>query len=195
MKAYIVTLTLLLSSMAYSFSVSKLNDVLPFYTYQTLTDYDELKNEAESEVFDTWLNNLPKVLLWKLKYLASKFTRGKDIHLENCGIMVFSPIQTEIILLKNQKMPLQLRKTTKGPTTIDTGEEAVSISANFVTFLHTFVIFSNLTLRFIWQLGVIFESNSQVVKAIRYKYNFLMTSASIFPFSFSDKELRRYGQI
>ena len=76
MKAYIVTLTLLLttSSKAYSFSVSKLNDVLPFYTYQSLTDYDELKNQAESEVFDTWLNNLPKVLLWKLKYLASKFT-------------------------------------------------------------------------------------------------------------------------
>merc|ERR1712227_524131 len=35
-------------------------------------DYDELKNEAESEVFDTWLNNLPKVLLWKLKYLANR---------------------------------------------------------------------------------------------------------------------------
>ena len=71
-----------------SFSVSKLNDVLPFYTYQSLTDYDELKNEAESEVFDTWLNNLPKVLLWKLKYLASKFT-WKNAHLVNCGIMVF----------------------------------------------------------------------------------------------------------
>ena len=76
MKAYLVTLSLLLtiSSMTYSFSLSKLNDVLPFYTHQQFTDYEELKNQAESEVFDTWLNNLPKVLLWKLKYLASKFT-------------------------------------------------------------------------------------------------------------------------
>jgi len=65
--------------MAYSFSVSKLNDVLPFYTYQTLTDYDELKNEAESEVFDTWLNNLPKVLLWKLKYLANRNNLVKEL--------------------------------------------------------------------------------------------------------------------
>ena len=74
MKACLITLTLLLSisSMTFSFSLSKIGTVLPFYTHQLFADYAELKNQAESEVFDTWLNTLPKVLLWKLKYLAER---------------------------------------------------------------------------------------------------------------------------
>ena len=74
MKAFLLTLTLLLATSSMAFSFPKLNTVLPFYTYQSLTDYEELKNQAESDGFDTYLNILPKVLLWKLKYLASKFT-------------------------------------------------------------------------------------------------------------------------